>query len=402
MNDYSHPEETAKRMYADDSGSQFMLYVMNWSLLSTPLELFQLVQVITAIIMRCCSSSSADEEPPLKPTFDYPLQYALMLHVVSVVLFFAVLAPIILVFGVLYLAIKHMVDRYMIICIFEMDRKRTMQGARQSTTATQILVVCCLLFQLGSAGFLLARGPHNRAPAIAVFALFCATFLGFLAMQCGRSTADQAYKKNLLPGELREVTDSFWLDRHPDSLHRHAKPNAGGVSFNADLTDMEEENRDEAQDSEALPESHAPVGGITDTACGFAYNDAPLSPPSKKKGLIWKGDPVPEGKEELVLGNVYPEGKRAYHLMVRDEPDKLQKPEEYLMSRELVTESCEDPSYVYNHNHRAASCIFSRTSGDEDFQNHPPVQPVAQPQAGGDAPVNPSETEPDHEPERNL
>jgi len=228
----------AKRLYASDSGSNFLRYVMMWALLSTPLELFRFPMQIAACVVSCCrcSKKSQDTQPsPANNTaeeFDFALHYSLQLHVVSLIFFFSIATPVILIFGTIYLGLKHVVD---LILLTGTHRRSKKVGVRQAITAQQLFLVCILLHLLGSAIFLTAR--HTQG-AFAVRYIFWGSLLLYAVWIWYQGTTKFVQKRTSLT-HVASVLEGDWLaspvrsDEALRSAHPYAKVEMVGSAAEA-------------------------------------------------------------------------------------------------------------------------------------------------------------------------
>jgi len=247
---YAEFEDYAKRLYADDAGSQFLQYVMTWALLSTPFELYRVPQRLLGCLHRiccCCSMEAPKTKQHKVEAFDFALQYSLLLHVVSIVSFFMAYGPLILLFGTIYLATKHVVDRFLLLCIHPRSERI---GVRQATTTMHLYIVCTLLALFGTSALLIARSTNDDAndwPSVLVTALFWLLFVVYCLFLCSQQTIRAANKRNLVPVHLRSMVDWAVLDKT-----RTARSQAGGKAAAAggrwkmseDFTDIQQPGGD--------------------------------------------------------------------------------------------------------------------------------------------------------------
>jgi len=191
------------------AGLNFVRYIMTWTLISTPLELYRVPQRFANLFARGWRAALCDEAG-IEP-FDFAMQYALLLHVISIVFFFASIAPVVLIFGTAYFAFKHVVDRFLLICIHPAS---TRLGVRQATTALSIFVVCILLFLFGTASFLVAQsGGVTGGPSDFITIIFIIAFFFYIVMQCYLKTAKSIKKRSQVPSHLRNLMDGAWFDK---------------------------------------------------------------------------------------------------------------------------------------------------------------------------------------------
>ena len=80
--------------------------------------------------------------------FDYGIQYAWLLTVFTITLSFSVVCPLITPFGLVYLVLKHSVDRYNIFFayVFTKINKNIHKTAVTFTIAAFLILQFCILF----------------------------------------------------------------------------------------------------------------------------------------------------------------------------------------------------------------------------------------------------------------
>ncbi|XP_021508785.1 calcium permeable stress-gated cation channel 1 isoform X2 [Meriones unguiculatus] len=102
-------------VFLPDNGAFFVNYVITSALLGTGMELMRLGSLCT-YCTRLFFSKSEPERVHIRKNqatdFQFGREYAWMLNVFSVVMAYSITCPIIVPFGLLYLCMKHMTDRY--------------------------------------------------------------------------------------------------------------------------------------------------------------------------------------------------------------------------------------------------------------------------------------------------
>uniref|UniRef100_A0A8C6H0Z5 Transmembrane protein 63c n=1 Tax=Mus spicilegus TaxID=10103 RepID=A0A8C6H0Z5_MUSSI len=102
-------------VFLPDNGAFFINYVITAALLGTGMELMRLGSLCT-YCTRLFLSKSEPERVHIRKNqatdFQFGREYAWMLNVFSVVMAYSITCPIIVPFGLLYLCMKHITDRY--------------------------------------------------------------------------------------------------------------------------------------------------------------------------------------------------------------------------------------------------------------------------------------------------
>ncbi|XP_052009231.1 calcium permeable stress-gated cation channel 1-like isoform X2 [Xyrauchen texanus] len=102
-------------VFLPDNGAFFVNYVITSSLIGTALELLR-IPALLVYSLRLCFAKSKAERIHVKRSqayeFQFGLEYAWTMCIFAVSMTYSITCPIIVPFGLLYLVLKHMVDRY--------------------------------------------------------------------------------------------------------------------------------------------------------------------------------------------------------------------------------------------------------------------------------------------------
>ncbi|XP_078714704.1 mechanosensitive cation channel TMEM63B-like isoform X1 [Lampetra fluviatilis] len=138
-------------VFLPDNGAFFVNYVITSAFIGTAMELLR-VPGLLLYALRLCWARSKAERKNVKQEQAYEFQfgqaYAWMMSVLTVVMTYSITCPIILLFGLIYILLKHMVDRYNIYYAY-MPAKLNRQihsAAVNQVVAAPILCICWLLF----------------------------------------------------------------------------------------------------------------------------------------------------------------------------------------------------------------------------------------------------------------
>uniref|UniRef100_A0A8C5THB8 Transmembrane protein 63C n=1 Tax=Malurus cyaneus samueli TaxID=2593467 RepID=A0A8C5THB8_9PASS len=137
-------------VFLPDNGAFFVNYVVTSSLIGTAMELLRIpgLLVYTA---RLCFAKSEPERLHVKRVayqFQFGLEYAWTCCIFSVVMTYSITCPIIVPFGLLYMLLKHMVDRYNIYYVYIPTKlnQRLHIAAISQVVVAPILCMFWLLF----------------------------------------------------------------------------------------------------------------------------------------------------------------------------------------------------------------------------------------------------------------
>uniref|UniRef100_A0A803YG80 Transmembrane protein 63C n=1 Tax=Meleagris gallopavo TaxID=9103 RepID=A0A803YG80_MELGA len=136
-------------VFLPDNGAFFVNYVVTSSLIGTAMELLRIpgLLVYTA---RLCLAKSEPERLHINQAyqFQFGLEYAWTCCIFSVVMTYSITCPIIVPFGLLYMLLKHMVDRYNIYYVYIPTKlnQRLHVAAISQVVVAPILCMFWLLF----------------------------------------------------------------------------------------------------------------------------------------------------------------------------------------------------------------------------------------------------------------
>ncbi|KAM8921057.1 osmosensitive cation channel TMEM63C [Pelodytes ibericus] len=138
-------------VFLPNNGAFFVNYVITASLIGTAMELLR-IPGLTVYAARLCLAQTEPDRLHVKRNqayeFQFGLEYAWTTCVFSVVMTYSITCPIIVPFGLLYLLLKHMTDRYNIYYAYiptKLSPRLHTAAARQLLTAP-ILCMFWLLF----------------------------------------------------------------------------------------------------------------------------------------------------------------------------------------------------------------------------------------------------------------
>ncbi|XP_062973966.1 calcium permeable stress-gated cation channel 1 isoform X2 [Elgaria multicarinata webbii] len=138
-------------VFLPDNGAFFVNYVVTSSLIGTAMELLRIPGLIV-YATRLCFAKSEPERLHIKRSqayeFQFGLEYAWTCCIFAVVMTYSITCPIIVPFGLLYILLKHMVDRYNIYYVYLPTKlnQRIHSAAVNQVVAAPILCMFWLLF----------------------------------------------------------------------------------------------------------------------------------------------------------------------------------------------------------------------------------------------------------------
>uniref|UniRef100_A0A8C1CGU6 Transmembrane protein 63C n=1 Tax=Cyprinus carpio carpio TaxID=630221 RepID=A0A8C1CGU6_CYPCA len=138
-------------VFLPDNGAFFVNYVITSSLIGTAMELLR-IPALLVYSLRLCFAKSKAERIHVKRSqayeFQFGLEYAWTMCIFSVSMTYSITCPVIVPFGLLYLVLKHMVDRYNIYYAYLPTKlsQRIHSAAISQVVVAPILCMFWLLF----------------------------------------------------------------------------------------------------------------------------------------------------------------------------------------------------------------------------------------------------------------
>ncbi|KAM4624968.1 calcium permeable stress-gated cation channel 1 [Polymixia lowei] len=138
-------------VFLPDNGAFFVNYVITSSLIGTAMELLR-IPALMVYALRLCFAKSKAERIHVKRSqayeFQFGLEYAWTMCIFAVSMTYSITCPIIMPFGLLYVILKHMVDRYNIYYAYVPTKlnQRIHRAAISQVAVAPILCMFWLLF----------------------------------------------------------------------------------------------------------------------------------------------------------------------------------------------------------------------------------------------------------------
>uniref|UniRef100_A0A8C6PJZ0 Transmembrane protein 63C n=1 Tax=Nothobranchius furzeri TaxID=105023 RepID=A0A8C6PJZ0_NOTFU len=161
-------------VFLPDNGAFFVNYVITSSLIGTSMELLR-IPALTVYALRLCFAKSQAERIHVKRSqayeFQFGLEYAWTMCIFAVSMTYSITCPIIAPFGLLYVILKHMVDRYNIYYAYvptKLNQKIHRAAISQVIVAPSLCMFWLLFFSV------LRLGPvHPITLFTSVSLIFC-------------------------------------------------------------------------------------------------------------------------------------------------------------------------------------------------------------------------------------
>ncbi|XP_062863115.1 calcium permeable stress-gated cation channel 1 [Trichomycterus rosablanca] len=183
-------------VFLPDNGAFFVNYVITSSLIGTAMELLRIPSLLVYSLRLCFARSKAERIHVKRSQayeFQFGLEYAWNMCILSVSMTYSITCPIIAPFGLLYLILKHMVDRYNIYYAYiptKLSQKIHSAAVRQVLIAPILCMFWLLFFSV------LRLGPLQPITFFTFISLLLCIILSFFGLclkklQLDKSTSYQ-------------------------------------------------------------------------------------------------------------------------------------------------------------------------------------------------------------------
>ncbi|PNF17520.1 hypothetical protein B7P43_G16939 [Cryptotermes secundus] len=167
-------------LFLPDKGAFFVNYVITSAFIGTALELIRFPELFVYTVKLCLARSQAETANVRKTIlweFPFGVQYAWMLLIFAMTTMYSLSCPLITPFGLLYMLLKHLVDRYNIYFVYGPSKI----SSRIHASAISIVIISITLQQLSFTSLSILRRGFND---ISIYSLigFCIALL-FLSAQ---------------------------------------------------------------------------------------------------------------------------------------------------------------------------------------------------------------------------
>uniref|UniRef100_A0A8C3FZM9 Transmembrane protein 63A n=1 Tax=Cyclopterus lumpus TaxID=8103 RepID=A0A8C3FZM9_CYCLU len=149
-------------VFLPDQGAFFVNYVITAALVGSGMELLRLPGLLLYTI-RMAFARSAAERKYVKQNqayeFEYGAMYGWCLCVFTVIMAYSIICPIIVPFGLLYMMLKHLVDKHNMYFAYlpaRLDRQVHLEAVNQALAAPIICLIWLYFFSVFKEGFLTA------------------------------------------------------------------------------------------------------------------------------------------------------------------------------------------------------------------------------------------------------
>uniref|UniRef100_A0A7N9AMW2 CSC1-like protein 2 n=1 Tax=Mastacembelus armatus TaxID=205130 RepID=A0A7N9AMW2_9TELE len=170
-------------VFLPDNGAFFVNYVIASAFIGNAMELLRIPGLLMYMIRLCLARSAAERKIVKRHQayeFQFGAAYAWMMCVFTVVMTYSITCPIIVPFGLMYMLLKHLADRYNMYYAYLPSKldKKIHSGAVNQVVAAPILCLFWLLF------FSTVRAGFSAATSMFTFIVLIITIIICLSHVC--------------------------------------------------------------------------------------------------------------------------------------------------------------------------------------------------------------------------
>ncbi|CAF91080.1 unnamed protein product [Tetraodon nigroviridis] len=205
-------------VFLPDNGAFFVNYVIASAFIGNAMDLLRIPGLLMYMIRLCLARSAADRRNVKRHQayeFQFGAAYAWMMNVFTVVMAYSITCPIIVPFGLMYMLLKHLVDRYNMYYAYLPSKldKKIHSGAVTQVVAAPILCLFWLLF------FSTVRTGFETPTSMFTLVVLIVTIVVCLSHVCFghfKYLSAHNYKVSLSPRAAAAARLTFCLcsDRH--------------------------------------------------------------------------------------------------------------------------------------------------------------------------------------------
>ncbi|XP_028930498.1 calcium permeable stress-gated cation channel 1 isoform X1 [Ornithorhynchus anatinus] len=214
-------------VFLPDNGAFFVNYVITASLTGTAMELLR-IPALLVYAARLCLANSEPERLHIRRSqayeFQFGLQYAWTSCIFSVVMTYSIICPIIVPFGLLYMLLKHLVDRYNIYYVF-IPTKLSPHIHRAAISQVIVAPILCMFWLLFFSVVRLGTvRPVTLFTFVVLLSCIIISFFGLFLKQL-QPRKPSSYQP--LPLQLSEQSEGVFNDTERSSVS--STPNSNQV-----------------------------------------------------------------------------------------------------------------------------------------------------------------------------
>ncbi|XP_048793879.1 CSC1-like protein 1 [Lagopus muta] len=194
-------------VFLPDQGAFFVNYVIASAFIGNGMELLRLPGLILYTIRMVMAKSTAERKNiKQQQAFEYEFgaMYAWMLCVFTVIMAYSITCPIIVPFGLIYMLLKHMVDRYNLYYAYlpaKLEKKMHFSAVNQALAAPILCLFWLYFFSFLRLGF---KAPTTMFTLLVV-SITIAVCVAYTCFACFKHLSPLNYKIEDVQGESGDI-----------------------------------------------------------------------------------------------------------------------------------------------------------------------------------------------------
>ncbi|CAH1793257.1 unnamed protein product [Owenia fusiformis] len=170
-------------IFLPDNGAFFVNYVITSAFIGSGLELIRFPELFMYALRLLLAKSAAEQTAVRKHLvweFQFGIQYAWMLCIFAVIVVYSIPCPLIVPFGLLYLILKHLVDRYNIYFAYGPSKI----DKNIHTSAINFVIVAVIMLQFCIVFFTVLRSENTYGLTVFSLVALFLTLIIFVGRLC--------------------------------------------------------------------------------------------------------------------------------------------------------------------------------------------------------------------------
>ncbi|KRT82348.1 hypothetical protein AMK59_4453 [Oryctes borbonicus] len=169
-------------IFLEDKGAFFVNYVITTALIGTALELLRFPELAMYVWRLLWMKSKAEKvtiRKQILSIFPFGIHYSWTLLIYTITTVYSVICPLITPFGLLYLCLKHLVDKHNIYYVYK-PITMSEEGQQIHSSAVRFVRVAVILLQVAMAAFATIRGGLSLMAITTILGFFATLGLFFM------------------------------------------------------------------------------------------------------------------------------------------------------------------------------------------------------------------------------
>uniref|UniRef100_A0A3B3Z797 Uncharacterized protein n=1 Tax=Periophthalmus magnuspinnatus TaxID=409849 RepID=A0A3B3Z797_9GOBI len=212
-------------VFLPDQGAFFVNYVIAAGLVGSGMELLRLPGLLLYTVRLACARSAAERKYVKQNQayeFEYGAMYGWSLCVFTVIMAYSIVCPIIVPFGLLYMLLKHLVDKHNLYFAYlpaSLDKRVHIGAVNQAMAAPIICLIWLYVFSVLRTGFMAATSLFTLVVlCITIGICLCYTCFGVFKYLSPHNYKVKCLIPNLQPSPKRSPQNQTFMVQQRTAL----------------------------------------------------------------------------------------------------------------------------------------------------------------------------------------